>query len=291
MANTLIEVKHLKKYYGKSRGVDDVSFKIEEGTIYGFIGPNGAGKSTTIRSMLGLINKNEGQILFDGKEFNKNDLETKKNIGYLPSEVNFYSDFTVKQMLDYHASFFKKDTKKRRDELVQLLKIDESKKIPDLSLGNSKKVGIVLAIMHEPKILILDEAISGLDPIMQKTFHEILLEEKTKGTAILYSSHVLSEVSSICDRVGFIKDGKIIKEDTIENIQKDSFTYLVISSKDIEKIKKDLKLEIAKEEDNEVTFINTLDPNVVIKKLSKYKIDSLLIKEVSLEDLFLHYYF
>ena len=291
MAKTLIELNHLKKYYGKSRGVDDVSFKIEEGTIYGFIGPNGAGKSTTIRSMLGLINKNEGEILFDGKEFNKNDLEIKKEIGYLPSEVNFYGDFTVKQMLDYHASFFKKDTKKRRVELVELLKIDESKKIPDLSLGNAKKVGIVLALMHEPKIIILDEAISGLDPVMQKVFHEILLEEKAKGNAILYSSHVLSEVSSICDRVGFIKDGKIIKEDTIENIQRDSFTYLVVSSKDIEKIKKDLKLEIAKEEDGEVTFINTLDPNVVVKKLSKYKIDSLLIKEVSLEDLFLHYYF
>ncbi len=286
----VIEIKNLKKYYGKSRGVEDVSFSIQKGTIYGFIGPNGAGKSTTIRAIIGLINKTSGQILINGKEVNKNDLYMKKIIGYLPSEVNFYGDMTVKQMFDYHASFFKKNTKDRREELVNLLKVDENKKISDLSLGNSKKVGIILALMHEPEILILDEPTSGLDPIMQKIFQDILLQEKNKGTTILYSSHVLSEVSSICDYVGFIKDGKIIKEDTVENIRKNSCTYLVISSSQIEKIKEELNLKIAKEEGNEVTFINTYSPNEVIKKLSKFKLDSLLIEEIPLEDLFIHYY-
>lgn len=286
----VIEIKNLKKYYGKSRGVEDVSFSIQKGTIYGFIGPNGAGKSTTIRAIIGLINKTSGQILINGKEVNKNDLYMKKIIGYLPSEVNFYGDTTVKQMFDYHASFFKKNTKDRREELVNLLKVDENKKISDLSLGNSKKVGIILALMHEPEILILDEPTSGLDPIMQKIFQDILLQEKNKGTTILYSSHVLSEVSSICDYVGFIKDGKIIKEDTVENIRKNSCTYLVISSSQIEKIKEELNLKIAKEEGNEVTFINTYSPNEVIKKLSKFKLDSLLIEEIPLEDLFIHYY-
>lgn len=290
MEDYVIEIKNLKKYYGKHRGAEDVSMKIKEGTIYGFIGPNGAGKSTTIRTLLGLINKTSGEILINGKPLDKKDIKTKKLIGYLPSEVNFYNDLTVKQTFDYHASFFKEDTKERRKELVELLKIDESKKIPDLSLGNLKKVGIVLALMHSPKILILDEPTSGLDPIMQKTFHDILLKEKEKGTTILYSSHVLSELSSICDYVGFIKDGIIIKEDTMESIQKDAFTYLVIKSKDIDKIKKDLGLKVLKEENEEVTFMNTLDPNEVVKKLSKYKLDSLLIKEVSLEDLFINYY-
>ena len=290
MNDCILELSHLKKYYGDIRGIEDVSLKLKKGEIYGFIGPNGAGKSTTIRTIMGLLNKTSGNIYINGKELDKDDIETKKIIGYLPSEVNLYSDMTVKEIFDYHESFYGKDLSKRRKELVKLLKIDEKKKIEDLSLGNSKKVGIVLALMHEPKILILDEAISGLDPMMQNIFHEILLKEKAKGTTILYSSHVLSEVSSICDRIGFIKDGKIIKEDTVSNIKKDNYTYLTIKSNEIEKIKKALKLEIKEERDNEVKFINNLDANNLIKKLSKYSIDSLLIEEITLEDLFVNYY-
>ena len=160
----------------------------------------------------------------------------------------------------------------------------------DLSLGNKKKVGIVLALMHEPSILILDEATSGLDPIMQNIFHNILLDEKKKGVTILYSSHVLSEVASICDRVGFIKDGVIIKEDSIDNIKSENLTYLTIKSKDIAKIKDELNQKILSEENDEIKFLNDLKPNEVIKILSKFDITNLLIEEISLEDLFIHYY-
>ena len=290
MNNPIIEFQHLKKYYGKNKGIEDVTLKINKGEIYGFIGPNGAGKSTTIRTFIGLINKNEGSILLDGKELNPDDPDVKRRIGYLPSEVHLYPDFTIKDIFDYHETFYDIDCKKRRDELVELLKIDETKRIEDLSLGNLKKVGIVLALMHSPEILILDEATSGLDPIMQNIFHDILMEEKKKGTTIIYSSHILSEVSSICDKVGFIKDGIIIKEDLIDNIKKDNFTYLIVSSKDIEKIKEELNLRIVEEKENEVKFINNLKPNEVINELSKYDIDRLLIEEISLEDLFIHYY-
>ena len=290
MNEVVIELKNLKKYYGTSRGIEDVTLKINKGDIYGFIGPNGAGKSTTLRTIMGLINKTDGEIYINGKEADINDLEMKKSIGYLPSEINLYDDMTVKEVFNYHALFYKENLKKRRIELVKLLKIDESKKIEDLSLGNLKKVGIVLALMHEPKILILDEPTSGLDPIMQNIFHDILLTEKKKGTTILYSSHVLSEVSNICDRVGFIKDGKIIKEDFMNNIKKDSYTYLKITSKEIEKIKKELKLKIVKESDNEIVFINNMEPNILMTKLSKYKIDHILIEEVPLEDFFMNYY-
>ncbi len=286
----MLEIKHLKKYYGDIRGIEDVSLRLNKGDIYGFIGPNGAGKSTTIRTIMGLINKNSGTILFDGKELDSDNINIKKRIGYLPSEINLYDDMTVKELFNYHESFYQIDTSKRRKELVKLLKIDEKKKVEDLSLGNLKKVGIVLALMHSPELLILDEATSGLDPIMQSIFHDILLEEKKKGTTILYSSHVLSEVSSICDRIGFIKDGKIIKEDTIENIKKNNYTYLTISSSEINKIKKELKLEIKGESKSEIKFINNMDPNELIKKLSNYKIDKLLIENISLEDLFSNYY-
>ncbi len=290
MENCILEIKHLKKYYGKNRGVEDVSLKLNKGDIYGFIGPNGAGKSTTIRTIMGLINKTSGNIYFNGEELDKNDIETKSKIGYLPSEINLYDDMSVKEILDYNELFYKENTNKRRKELVKLFKIDESKRIEDLSLGNLKKVGIVLALMHSPKLLILDEPTSGLDPIMQNVFHNILLEEKKKGTTILYSSHVLSEVSSISTRVGFIKDGIIIKEDLIENINKDNYTYITISSPDIDKIKKELKLTIKRENNNEVIFISDKDINDVIKKLTNYKIDKLLIENIPLEDLFENYY-
>lgn len=286
----LLEIKNLKKYYGKSVGVENVSLSIEEGEIYGFIGPNGAGKSTTIRTIMGLINKTNGTIYFDGKELNANDPKTKKLIGYLPSEVNLYGEMKVSEMFDYHESFYDIDTDKRRKKLVKLLKIDETKRVEDLSLGNLKKVGIVLALMHNPKLLILDEPTSGLDPLIQSVFHEILKEEKENGTTILYSTHVLSEVSSLCDKVGFIKDGKIIKEDLIDNIKKDNYTYLRITSKDIESIKKELKLKVIKENDNETTFINDIDSNTLLNKLSKYDIERVLIEEISLEDLFMNYY-
>ena len=290
MDNYVIELKHLKKYYGNTRGIEDVTMKIKKGEIYGFIGPNGAGKSTTIRTMLGLINKNSGSVLLNGKEMDFNDIETKRIIGYLPSEIHLYDDMTVSELFNYHESFYQKDLSKRRKELTKLLKVDERKKIEDLSLGNLKKVGIILALMHEPEILILDEPTSGLDPIMQNTFHNILLEEKNKGTTILYSSHVLNEVSNICDKVGFIKDGVIINEELMENIKKNNYTYLVISSSDIKLIKKDLNLKIIKEDGNETTFINNYNSNDLINKLSKYHIDKLLIQEIALEDLFINYY-
>ena len=286
----VIEIINLKKYYGKKRGVENVSISLKKGEAYGFIGPNGAGKSTTIKSLMGLINKTSGKLLINGKEIDKNDLETKKQIGYLPSEINLYDDLTVKEMLDFHESFYEENINKKRKKLVKLLKLDENKNIEYLSLGNLKKLGIILALMHDPKILILDEPTSGLDPIMQNIFYDLLIEEKNKGTTILYSTHILSEVSKICDRIGFIKDGIIVKEDIRENLEKNSITYLTIESSEIDKIKEDLKLKVLSNNNNMVKFINNLKPNELLKKISKYNIDKILIEEVKVEDLFMEYY-
>lgn len=288
--NPVLEVKHLKKYYGKIRGIEDVSIQLNKGEIFGFIGPNGSGKSTTIRTVMHLINKTSGTIKIDGKEFNKDDIVLKEEIGYLPSEIFLYEDLTVKEMLDFHESFYKRDIHARRKELVQLLNLDESKKIEDLSLGNAKKLGIILAFMHEPKILILDEPTSGLDPIMQQVFYQLLLEEKKKGTTILYSTHILSEVSKICDRIGMIKEGRIIKEERIEDMEKNSLTYLTIDSEEIEKIKKTLNLKVIMEQGTTIKFVNHLTPNEMMNLLSPFKINKLLVEEVTIEDLFLEYY-
>ena len=286
----VLELKKLKKYYDKTCGIEDVSLKLNKGEIYGFIGPNGAGKSTTLRTIMGLINKTSGSILFNDKELDIEDINIKEKIGYLPSEINLYEDMTIKELLNYHESFYKKDLTKRRKELINLFKIDENKKIEDLSLGNLKKIGIVLTFLHNPEIILLDEPTSGLDPIMQNNFHKLLLKEKEKGTTILYSSHILSEISNICDKVGFIKDGKIIKEDNMENIIKGNYTYLKITSKEISKIKKDLKLQIISETETEIVFLNNIEANKIISILGKYNIEKLIIEEIPLEDLFLNYY-
>ena len=288
--NKILKVKNLTKYYDDTLGVKNVSFELNEGEIFGFIGPNGAGKSTTIRSILNLINKTSGEVYFDGKILDKNDIEIKKSIGYLPSEINLYDDLTVKEMLDFHEKFYDKDLSKRRKELVKRLKLDEKKKVENLSLGNSKKLGIVLAFMHEPKLLILDEPTSGLDPIIQQEFFSLLKEEKQKGTTILYSTHVLNEISKICDRVGIIKSGKLLKVEPIIQLLDKSLSYVTLSSDSCEKIIKELNIEVISHEDNTIKFKNTIEVNKLINILSNYNISKLYIEQASLDDVFLHYY-
>ena len=193
-------------------------------------------------------------------------------------------------MFDYHESFYKENIHARRKQLVEILKVDESKKVEDLSLGNLKKVGIVLALMHSPKILILDEPTSGLDPIMQQTFYSLLKEEKEKGTTILYSTHILSEISKICDRVGIIKDGVLLTIELIEEIQQKNLNYVTLESEDIDKIIEQLQVDVIERNNNTIRFKNNHNFDFLIKTLSHYKIDKVLIEEATLEDIFLHYY-
>ncbi len=290
MKNNILEIQNLTKYYGKILGVENLSLQLKEGEIFGFIGPNGAGKSTTIRSIMNLINKTSGKVLIENKEFNKDNIELKEKIGYLPSEINLYDDLTVREMLDYHESFYKKDIHDKRVELVKRFELDEKKKIEDLSLGNLKKLGIILAFMHEPKILILDEPTSGLDPIMQNIFYDLLKEEKSKGNTIFYSTHILNEVPKICDRVGIIKEGKLIKVEKIEDLIDKSLTRITITSDQVKEIKNDLNIDTILEDRKTIKFANKLAHDELIKQLSKYKIDRILIEEATLEDMFLNYY-
>lgn len=295
MLEHILEIKNLTKYYGEVKGVENLSLTIDKGEIFGFIGPNGAGKSTTIRSVMNLINKNSGTVLVDGKEFLQDDLETKRKIGYLPSEVFLYDDLTVGGILDYHEGFFKKYgdadvIHSRRCELVSRLKLDESKMIEDLSLGNLKKTGIILALMHKPKLIIMDEPTSGLDPIIQNVFYELLLEEREKGTAIFYSTHILSEISRICDRVGIIRNGELIKVEKTSELSDKNLTFVTIKSRDNKRIVGELGVKTVYEEDNTVKFANTLPDDMLIKKLAGYRIDRILIEEATLEEMFMHYY-
>ena len=286
----ILKISHLTKYYDKTLAVNDLSLSLEEGEIFGFIGPNGAGKSTTIRAIMNLITKTKGKIYLNGEILDKNNINQKELIGYLPSEVHLYDDLTVKEMLDYHESFYKKNLTKRRKELVTRLQIDETKKIEDLSLGNLKKVGIVLALMHEPKILILDEATSGLDPVIQEEFYNLLKEEKKKKTTIFYSTHILSEISKICDRVGMIKNGTLIKIEEVAELQKKELSFITVTSSNIDQIIEELKIKPILKTKDTIKFKNVIEINKLLKILSKIKIDKLLIEPANIEDIFLHYY-
>lgn len=286
----ILKISHLTKYYDKTLAVNDLSLSLEEGEIFGFIGPNGAGKSTTIRAIMNLITKTKGKIYLNGEILDKNNINQKELIGYLPSEVHLYDDLTVKEMLDYHESFYKKNVTKRRKELVTRLQIDETKKIEDLSLGNLKKVGIVLALMHEPKLLILDEATSGLDPVIQEEFYNLLKEEKKKKTTIFYSTHILSEISKICDRVGMIKNGTLIKIEEVAELQKKELSFITITSSNIDQIIEELKIKPILKTKDTIKFKNVIEINKLLKILSKIKIDKLLIEPSNIEDVFLHYY-
>lgn len=286
----ILEVKNLTKYYGKELGAKEISFALNKGEVFGFIGPNGAGKSTTIRSIMNLINKTSGEVYFRGKKLEKNNIYQKQEIGYLPSEIHLYDDMTVKEILDYHESFYNINTHNKRCELVKRLKVDEKKKIEELSLGNMKKVGIILALMHSPKLLILDEATSGLDPVMQEEFYKLIKEEKEKGTTIFYSTHILNEVSKICDRVGIIRNGHLLKIETMEDLKEKELTFVTIVSNEIEKIEKELNMIPIEKAKDMIKIKNTLEINKLIKILGKHKIEKLFIEQATIEDIFLHYY-
>ena len=190
----VIEIERLTKNYGKHRGVSDVSFRVGEGDIFGFLGPNGAGKSTTIRSMLGLIQFQAGSIRIFGKDIRKDREEILSEVGYMPSETMFYPWMKVKDVIRLAADVRKKDCRREAERLCERLKVDTDKKISDLSLGNRKKVGIICAMQHRPKLFVFDEPTSGLDPLMQSEFFQLIQEHVKEGATCMLSTHVLSEI-------------------------------------------------------------------------------------------------
>ncbi|MBU3091063.1 ABC transporter ATP-binding protein [Clostridium sp. CM028] len=287
-----IEIKNLTKSYGKARGITNVSFNVEQGEIFGFIGPNGAGKSTTIRTLLSLIYPTSGSATIFGKDCIEFGPEIRKEIGYLPSEIFYYDNMKVIDLLKYSASFYKKDCSKRITELAEIMDLDLNKKIDDLSFGNKKKVGIVQGLLHSPKLIILDEPTSGLDPLMQQKFFELLEEENKKGATILLSSHILSEVQRLCNRVAIIKEGKIIKVDKISTLQESNHKKIKIEVKskiddNYFKISGVANLDI---KDNVVSFLFSGNINFIMKKISEIEISNLWIEEPDLEEIFMHYY-
>ena len=288
----VIEINNLTKYYGKERGIIDVNFNVEENEIFGFIGPNGAGKSTTLRTLLGLIYPTSGSATIFGKDCIKYGPEIKKEIGYLPSEVFYYDKMKVIELLNYSASFYKKDCSKRIKELAGIMDLNLNKKIDDLSFGNKKKVGIVQGLLHEPKLIILDEPTSGLDPLMQQKFFELLQEENKKGATILFSSHILGEVQRLCNRVAIIKEGKIIQLEKIRALQENNYKKIKVQTttnldSNYFNIDGVSNFEVKQ---NIISFLFRGNINSIMKKISEIEIANVWIEEPDLEEIFLHYY-
>ena len=220
--SSVVEIKNLTKSYGKNRGVIDVSLSIEEGDIFGFLGPNGAGKSTTIRSMLGFLRINSGEIKILGMDSVKEHEEILKNVGYMPSEAWFYDSMKVKDVIKYAADVRGLDCSVEAEKLCERLKVDKEKKIKQLSYGNRKKVSIVCAMQHRPKLFIFDEPTGGLDPLMQRTFFELVNEYVDEGATCLLSTHVLTEVNKYCRHAAIMREGRLSMLDDV-GIDDDTF--------------------------------------------------------------------
>ena len=294
MSEQAIVLNQLTKHYGTHRGINDLSFSVNEGEFFGFIGPNGAGKSTTIRTLMGLIHPSGGNASIFGLDCQTKASVIARDVGYLPSENSYYENMKVRDLLQYTADLYGMDCETKMYELSERLNLDLTRKIEDLSLGNKKKVGIVSAIMTSPKLIIMDEPTSGLDPLIQQAFYDILKEENSRGATVFFSSHVLSEVQKLCDRVAILKEGQLIGIQSIKELRESGYKKVSLSAK--EAIPRDFFnlsgiANYAETADKtSVSFMYNGNITAIIDKIHLLSLDDVLLEEPSLEEIFMHYY-
>ncbi len=287
-----IETSGLTKFYGKSRGIVDLDISIKEGELFGYLGPNGAGKTTTIRCLLGLIYPTKGSASIFGMDIVENSTAIRSRTGYVSGDPYFYPKMTGRETLNYVAQLHSGQPAVLRDKLVDHLDLDVSKRCKDLSRGNRQKLAIVLGLMHDPDLLILDEPTLGLDPIMQKEFYGILKDFRDRGKTVFLSSHILGDVDKTCERVGIIKEGRLM---TVENV-------VELESKKVHRVratftkayrKEDFKLPgvtVVEANDRMIELKVAGEIDAVIKVLGKNTLVDLDFEHASLEEVFLEFY-
>ncbi len=283
-----IETHGLTKYYGKSRGIIDVSLSVEEGDFFGFIGPNGAGKSTLIRTLLGLIGATSGEATVFGKDIVKDRTAILADIGYLPSETAFYSGMKVKDMLRLSARLHGRNCDAAAKELCERLELDTSRKVEELSLGNRKKVGIVCALQHKPSLYILDEPTSGLDPLMQREFYDILGERNREGATVFLSSHVLSEVERYCRHAAVIREGRLQACDSVASLGHTGVKRVTLRGFDGE-LSALNAIDVRRTAEG-VTFLYDGEREALLRALMALRFDDFTVSDPDLEEVFMHYY-
>lgn len=289
---SIIEIQDLTKDYGNNKGVFDLNFSIEEGDIFGYLGPNGAGKTTTIRHLMGFLNPDKGSTRVLGFDARTQSEKIQKSVGYLPGEIAFFENMTGLEFLKFMAKMREMKDLSRMSHFVERLELDPKGRIRKMSKGMKQKVGLVCALMDDPKVLILDEPTSGLDPLMQNIFVEIVHEEKRRGKTILMSSHSFEEVGRTCNKVGIIKDGKMVAIEDIKTLQEAKSKVFHITFNNEE------ELRTFKNTYGEEIIVNNSTAKVkirgnvggLLKELSKYDIRDIESAHQSIEELFLHYY-
>lgn len=289
---SVIEINKLTKTYRNGKGIFNINFNIEEGEVFGYLGPNGAGKTTTIRHLMGFTNANEGSCKILGLDCREEREKIQGLVGYLPGEIAFFDNMTGKEFLLFMNSMRKVNSNTRMDNLIEMLELDIERKIKKMSKGMKQKLGIVTAFMHDPKVYILDEPTSGLDPLMQKKFINLVNEEKNRGKTILMSSHSFEEVDKTSDRVGVIKEGKLVAVEDIHSIkasQRKVFLVKVEGNKDIKTITES-DLEIGHIHNNEIEIILSSNYNEFNNVLAKCNVLGISILNQSLEEVFMKYY-
>lgn len=283
-----IETNRLTKFYGSARGIENLDLTVEQGDFFGFIGPNGAGKSTTIRTLLGLISPTSGDGRVLGLDICREKTQILARVGYLPSEITFYPGMRVDQMLRLSADLRKKDCQKEAQELCQRLQLDVNRRVEELSLGNRKKVGIVCALQHNPELLILDEATSGLDPLMQREFFEILQERNRAGATVFLSSHVLSEVQRYCTRAAIIRGGRVVTSGMVHELADSGARRVQLrGSLDLNGL---TGIRDLSRVDDSVSFLYSGAMEPLLLRLAEARVQELTIGEPDLEEIFMHYY-
>lgn len=286
-----IQVENLTRLYRNGRGIKGVNLQVEQGEVFGFLGPNGAGKTTLIRTMLGFMHQQSGKINLLGMNALTESRKIRARVGYLPSDPALYDFLSGQQNLDFALAVRGIKNRTRVKELADRLEIDLKRRLKTLSRGNKQKVAIIATLAHDPDLIILDEPTSGLDPLVQEIFSSLIREEQARGKTVFMSSHVLSEVESLCDRVGVIRDGQIVTVDHVESLKKQRVKYVAVefreSAPDLAKVAgvKDLQVEGRKVR---FTFQGAIDP--LLGELARRSVVDLNLSDPPLEEIFRAFY-
>ena len=293
MTDYIIETKGLSVYYGRHRGILDVDLRIEKGEVFGFLGPNGAGKTTTQRVLMDIIRPTAGEACMLGKDCQKEGVEARDRVGYLPGELSLYNDMRASQFFKmYHSLQRNNNDPKYWQTLADRLDLDTRRRIREYSRGNKQKVGVVMAFMNKPELLILDEPTTGLDPLVQQTVMEFVREANQAGATVFFSSHILSEVHAVCDRVGIIREGKLVATERVEDMTRQHFKRVRFNFATMppdEAFTKDGVTVLARD-DSGITLEIREHLDEVMETAVSYGITDIETIPVSLEEIFLAYY-
>lgn len=289
---SVIEVRRVTKRFRNFTALDSIDLTVGEGEVYGFIGPNGAGKSTTIRILLGMLKATSGSARIFGKDVWKDAVEIHRRIAYVPGDVNLWPNLTGGEVIDLLLKLRGNGNQNKREELLERFGLDPRKKCRTYSKGNRQKVALVAAFAQDADLYLLDEPTSGLDPLMERTFQECVREAKAEGKTVFLSSHILSEVEKLCDKVAIIRQGKIIEEGSLADLRHLTRMNVILRTKRPPDGLRELKgVHHLEERDGALNFqVDGEELDAVIRHISRFGIEQLECLPPTLEDLFMRYY-